>query len=228
MEAQVAKVAESRTLILSKFAGKSEPNPVEDVKMVRSNEETTEELDTRHVPEYNYNITYFVKMISMKCPLPKVINNEAYNVFVEHVAAKVCELDDKRKKLYSQLPAKQGDAFEATLETKIGLNKFSALCDIGASASAIPKSLYDSLNLGPYETTEIILNMANSTFTRVAIDIKHGVIVQINGCTAMIDLVTVDMPEDPIAPIIFGRPFPRTVKAVINMFVGNVGFDLPA
>ena len=40
MEAQVAKIAESQTLILAKFAGKPEPNPVEDVKMVRSNEES--------------------------------------------------------------------------------------------------------------------------------------------------------------------------------------------
>ena len=44
MEAQVAKVAESRTLILSKFAGKPEPNPVKYVKMMRSNKENVESL----------------------------------------------------------------------------------------------------------------------------------------------------------------------------------------
>jgi hypothetical protein len=75
--------------------------------MVRSNEEKTEELGTSHVPEYNYTIADFVKMISMKYPLPEVTNNEACNVFIEQVAAKVCELDDERKKLYSKLPAKQ-------------------------------------------------------------------------------------------------------------------------
>ena len=69
--------------------------------------------------------------------------------------------------------------------------------------------------------------MTNSTFTR-AIGIKHGVIVQINDCPVMIDLVIVDMPEDPVAPIILGRPFLRTIKAVINVFEGNVRFDLPA
>ena len=35
MEAQVAKIAENQTLILAKFAGKLEPNPVEDVKTMR-------------------------------------------------------------------------------------------------------------------------------------------------------------------------------------------------
>ena len=44
----------------------------------------------------------------------------------------------------------------------------------------------------------------------------------------MIDLVIVDMPEDPIAPINLGRPFLRTIKAMINVFQGNARFDLPA
>ena len=74
--------------------------------MVRSNEEKTEVLDTSYVPEYNYTVADFVTMISMKYPLPEVINNEAYNVFIKQVASKVRELDDGRKKLYSKLPAK--------------------------------------------------------------------------------------------------------------------------
>ena len=31
-----------------------------------------------------------------------------------------------------------------------------------------------------------------------------------------------DMPEDPITPIILGRPFLRTIKALINLHEGNV------
>ena len=69
--------------------------------------------------------------------------------------------------------------------------------------------------------------MTNSTFTQ-ALGIKHGVIVQINDCLVMTDLVMVDMPEEPISPIILGRPFLRTIKAVINVFEGNVRFDLLA
>ena len=101
MEAQVAKKAESQTLIFAKFAGKLEPSPVEEVKMIRSNKEKAEVPDTNHALEYNYIIVHFVKMISMKYPLPEVTNDEAYNVFVEHVATKVRELDDERKKSYS-------------------------------------------------------------------------------------------------------------------------------
>ena len=52
--------------------------------------------------------------------------------------------------------------------------------------------------------------------------------MQIKGCPALIDLVIVDMPEDAIAPIILGRPFLRTVKALINLHEGNVRFELPS
>ena len=132
-----------------------------------------------------------MKMLTLKHPLAELPNDEAYNHFVEHVAIKVCELDDERKKLYGNLPAKQEDIFEPTIEIEIGLNKFNDLCDLGVSVSTIPKSVYDSLNLGPFVTTEIKLNMANSTFTQ-AVGIKHGVIIQINDCPVMIDLVIVD------------------------------------
>ena len=99
------------------------------------------------------------------------------------------------------MPAKQDDAFEPTIEVETRLNMFSALCDLGASVYTIPKFVYDSLNLGHYANFEIILNMSNSTFTHT-VGIKHGVIVQINDCPVMIDLVIVDTPEDSSAPVI--------------------------
>ena len=46
VEAQLEKIVESQTLILAKFAGKTEPNPVEDLKMMRvEDDEELEELD---------------------------------------------------------------------------------------------------------------------------------------------------------------------------------------
>ena len=58
--------------------------------------------------------------------------------------------------------------------------------------------------------------------------IKENVIVQVKGCPSLIDLIIVDMPEDPIALIILGRPFLRTVKALINLHEGNLRFELPS
>jgi hypothetical protein len=98
---------------------------------------------------------------------------------------------------------------------------------LGASVSTIPKSLFDKLNLGSFNLTELKLHIADSTFKQ-PVGIKENIVVQIKGCPALIDLVIVDMPEDPIAPIILGRPFLRIVKALINLHEGNVRFELPS
>ena len=68
MEAQVAKFPETQTLILAKFASKPEPNPVEELKMMRSNEENAKELHKSHVPEYTYTVAGFHEDDSNETP----------------------------------------------------------------------------------------------------------------------------------------------------------------
>ena len=49
-----------------------------------------------------------------------------------------------------------------------------------------------------------------------AVGIKENIVVQTKGSPAFSDLVIVGMHEDPIAPIILGRPFLKIVKAMVN------------
>jgi hypothetical protein len=103
----------------------------------------------------------------------------------------------------------------------------AALCDLGASVSTIPKSLFDKLGMRTFKTTELRLHLAYSTYRQV-VGIKDNVVVEIKGCPALIDGVIVDIHEDPIAPIILGRPFLRTIKSLINLYEGNVRIELPS
>jgi len=185
------------------------------------------ELDYRNAPSPDYTIEDLVKMITMKNPGMEEGNKEAYQQFINQVALKVRELEQDYNKLAGKLAAKLEDIFEPTIKTKIGINEIVALCDLGASVSTIPKSLFDKLNLGSFNLTELKLHLPDSTFKQV-VGIKENIVVQIKGRHALIDLVIVDMPEDPIAPIILGRPFLRTVKALINLHEGNMRFELPS
>ena len=221
----MAKIAESQTLILAKFAGKPEPNPVADMKMMRSTEDAPEELDYSNAPTPNYTVEDLVKMVSMKSPSIEGGNEAAYKEFINQVAYRVRELELEYRKLSEKLPAKQEDIFEPTIKIHLGVNEITALCDLGASVSTIPKPLFDKLNLGDYNITELKLHLADSTFKQ-AMGIKENIVVQIRGSPALLDLVIVDMPEDPIAPIILGRPFLRTIKALINLHEGNVRIEL--
>lgn len=154
-------------------------------------------------------------------------SNATYQMFICQVATKVRELELEYKQLSKKLPAKLDDIFEPTIKIKIGTNEIAALCDLSASVSTIPKSLFDRFNLGTFNMTKLKLHLADSTYKQ-ATGIKENIVVGIKDCPALIDLVVVDMREDPIAPTILGRPFLGTVKALINVHEGNVRFELPS
>ena len=166
-------------------------------------------------------------MITVKNPGVEQGDDAMYQQFIQQVASKVCDLEMEYKILANKLLAKLDDIFEPTIKIKLGVNEITTLCDIGASVSTISKSLFDKLNLEPFVTTELRLHLANSTYKQV-VGIKENIVVEIKGSPALIDLVIVDMPEDPITPIILGRPFLRTIKALINLHDGNVRIGLPS
>jgi hypothetical protein len=229
VEAQLGKIAESQTLILARFAGKPKPNPVEDLKMMRIENEAEgpEDLDYSNATSPDYTVQDLVKMITLKNPGIEEGNEAMYQHFTNQVAKNVRELENEYKKLSERLPAKLDDIFEPMIKIHIGVNEIAALCDLGASVSTIPKSLFDRLNLGSFQMTELKLHLADSTYKQ-DVGIKENIVVQIKGCPSLIDFVMVDMFEDLVAPIVLGRPFLRSVKALINLHEGNVRFELPS
>jgi hypothetical protein len=70
VDAQFGTIAENQTLILAKFAGKSRPNPIVDLKMTRSSSDgdNLEELDYGNDPSPDYTVEVLVRMITLKNP----------------------------------------------------------------------------------------------------------------------------------------------------------------
>ena len=93
VEAQLGKITESQTLILAKFAGKAEPNPIEDLKMMRIQREEPEELDYSNAPSPSYTIEDLVKRINIKILVSEGNDEAMYQHFVNQVAIKVRELE---------------------------------------------------------------------------------------------------------------------------------------
>jgi hypothetical protein len=130
---------ESQTLILARFAEKPKPNPVEELKMMRVDDEDSEELDYSNAPTMYYTMEDLVKIITLKNPTIEGGSEAVYQQFINQIAIKVVDLEDGYKKLSDKLPAKQEDIFEPTIKINIGINEIVALCDQGASASTIAK-----------------------------------------------------------------------------------------
>ena len=111
---------------------------------------------------------------------------------------------------------------------KVKLNNFScfALCDVGASASVLPKRMYDMLELKPFDPCSFGVRLVDSSIKKPLGRIDDVLIV-VNDNYVPVDFLVMDIEFDPSCPIILGRPFLRTVGAIIDMKEGTIRFQLP-
>ena len=110
----------------------------------------------------------------------------------------------------------------------IKLNNFScfALCDVGASASVMPKRMYDMLDLKPYDQCSFGVRLVDSSIKKPLGRIDD-VLITVNDNYVPVDFLIMDIECDPSCPIILGRPFLRTVGAIIDMKEGTIRFQFP-
>src|SRR4051812_32562702 len=111
---------------------------------------------------------------------------------------------------------------------KIKLNNFScfSLCDVGASASVLHKRMYDMHELKPFDPCSFGVRLVDSSIKKPLGRIGDVLIV-INDNYVPVDFLFIDIECDPSCPIILGRPFLRTVGAIIDMKEGNIRFQFP-
>ncbi|GJR05777.1 reverse transcriptase domain-containing protein [Tanacetum coccineum] len=97
------------------------------------------------------------------------------------------------------------------------LDRTNALADSGASINRVPHSIYKQLGLGALKPTRMTLELANRSVTH-PMGIAEDVVVKVDGFTFLADFVVVNFEPDPRVPIILGRPFFRTAKALIDLY----------
>ena len=100
-----------------------------------------------------------------------------------------------------------------------------ALCDLGASINLMPLSIYKNMGLGDPKPTATRLLMADRTVKR-PIGILHVVQVKVESFIFSADIVILDCEVDFDVPIIFGRPFLATGRALVHMEKGQTKFEL--
>ncbi|GJS42828.1 reverse transcriptase domain-containing protein [Tanacetum coccineum] len=95
------------------------------------------------------------------------------------------------------------------------LDRTSALADSGASINLLPYSIYKKLGLEALTPTRMTLELVNRFITH-PMGIAEDVVVIVDGFT--FEFVVVNFEPDPRVPIILGRPFLRTAKALIDLY----------
>ncbi|GJY94011.1 DNA-directed DNA polymerase [Tanacetum coccineum] len=93
----------------------------------------------------------------------------------------------------------------------------NALADLGASITLMSYTMYEKLGLGEPKPTRMSLELADRSIQYPS-GIIENVLIKVDKFVLLVDFVILDMPEDSRVPIILGRPFLATSRALIDVF----------
>ncbi|XP_070039866.1 uncharacterized protein [Nicotiana tomentosiformis] len=121
---------------------------------------------------------------------------------------------------------KVSDPGSFTIPCTIGSYVFSkALCDLGASIKLMPLAIYTKLDIVRARPTSMLLQLADRTVKRPT-GILDDVLVQVGKFVLSADFVILDCHVDEEIPIILGRPFLATGRALIDCETGELKMRL--
>ncbi|XP_017239910.2 uncharacterized protein LOC108212703 [Daucus carota subsp. sativus] len=124
------------------------------------------------------------------------------------------------------IPPKLKDPGSFSLPCTIGqVGVKRALCDLGASVSLMPYSIYKRLGLGELKKTRISLQLADRTI-KYPLGVLEDVLVNVEKFVIPCDFVILEMNEDVEIPIILGRPFLATAGASIDVRAGKLSLNV--
>jgi hypothetical protein len=120
------------------------------------------------------------------------------------------------------LPKKVDDPGSFTLPCSIGSQSIkNALADLGASINLMPHSMFLKLGYSGLKPTRMNIQLADRS-VKYPVGICENVLVKVGKFKFPVDFVILEMEEDDLVPIILGRPFLATARAVIDVHDGKL------
>ncbi|GKC33575.1 reverse transcriptase domain-containing protein [Tanacetum coccineum] len=124
--------------------------------------------------------------------------------------------------LLKKLPEKLGDPGKFLIPCDFsGMDECLALADLGASINLMPLSVWKKLSLPELTPTCMTLELADRSISR-PIGIAEDVYVKVGKFQFPADFVVVDFDADPRVPLILGRSFLKTGRALIDVYEGEL------
>ncbi|GJX61444.1 reverse transcriptase domain-containing protein [Tanacetum coccineum] len=124
--------------------------------------------------------------------------------------------------ILNKLLEKLGDLGRFLIPCKFtGMDECLALADLGASINLMPFSVWKKLNLPNLTPTCMTLELADRSISR-PIGIAKDVNVKVGVFQFPADFVIVDFELDPQVPLILGRCFLKTSRALIDVYEGEL------
>ncbi|XP_047262414.1 uncharacterized protein LOC124895913 [Capsicum annuum] len=111
-----------------------------------------------------------------------------------------------------------------TIPCTIGVYKFKKeLCDLVASINLIPFAVFRKLGLGAPKPTTMRLLMADRLIKK-PVGVLYDILVRVDRFIFLSDFMILDCEVDHEVPVIIGRPFLSTVRALVDVEYGEMKF----
>ncbi|GJW60897.1 reverse transcriptase domain-containing protein [Tanacetum coccineum] len=124
--------------------------------------------------------------------------------------------------LLKKLPKKLGDPSKFLIPCDFpGIDVCHALADLGASINLMPLSIWKKLSLPELTPTRMNLELADRSITRPK-GVAEDVFVKVGKFHFPTGFVVVNFDADPRVPLILGRSFLRTGRALIDVYEGEL------
>ncbi|XP_058724814.1 uncharacterized protein LOC131596224 [Vicia villosa] len=177
-----------------------------------------------------------LKQLNITIPFTEAITQmPSYAKFLKEILSNKKKLKDNETLMLTaecsaiiqnNMPPKLKDPCSFSMPCVIG--KFvidKALCDLGASVSLMPLTIYEKLQLGELRPTRISLQLADRS-VKYLVGMLENIPVRIGQFYIPTDFIIMDIQEDSNIPIILGRPFLATAGAIIDVKRGKLTFEV--
>nr|GEX14204.1 reverse transcriptase domain-containing protein [Tanacetum cinerariifolium] len=120
--------------------------------------------------------------------------------------------------LLKKLPEKLGDPGMFLISCDFPrMDVCHALADLGASINLMPLSIWKNLSLPELTPTRMTLELSDRSITHPK-GVAEDVFVKVGKFHFLTDFVVVDFEADPRVPLILGRSFLRTDRALVDVY----------
>ena len=177
--------------------------------------------------DFDINGCNISEVIMFLQKLAKSPNASAMNMaFTKHITDALIKIKEEKMKHKASIPIKQEDGWEPIINMKVNDFDFKALCDLDSSVSIMPRRIYDMLDLPPLEDCYLNVPLDDNAKKKLMGSI-NDVLIMVNNAYVPVDFYVLDVEYNASCPITLGRPFLRTVGAIIDMKEGTIKYQLP-
>ncbi|XP_042463927.1 uncharacterized protein LOC122046995 [Zingiber officinale] len=162
-------------------------------------------------------IPKYAKFLNDLCVHKKKLNGEELISMGKNVSA-----------LIQPVPKKCENPGVFTVPCEIGSCVFEdAMLDLGASINVMPKSVFQTLGIGPLQQTGVVIQLIDHSQAHPA-GVIEDVLVKVRELIFPADFYILDMKGDLLAnrsPLILGRPFLKTARTKIDVHAGTLSME---